>query len=61
MVLLCFEFLFYLMTRYDYDDYISGPIVGHVGDGNFHALLIFDNDNQEECDKVVKLANTMAQ
>ena len=27
---------------------IEAPIIGHVGDGNFHTLLIFDPDNPEE-------------
>jgi D-lactate dehydrogenase (cytochrome) len=27
------------------------PIVGHVGDGNFHALLLVDTDNAAEIDK----------
>lgn len=27
------------------------PIVGHVGDGNFHMLLLVDTDNAEECSK----------
>jgi D-lactate dehydrogenase (cytochrome) len=29
-------------------DGFVAPIVGHVGDGNFHALLLIDMDNQEE-------------
>jgi len=27
---------------------IEAPIIGHVGDGNFHTLLIFDPDNADE-------------
>ncbi len=30
---------------------IIAPIVGHVGDGNFHTLLLIDQDNPEEVEK----------
>ncbi|MBE1284349.1 MAG: FAD-binding protein [Rhodobacteraceae bacterium] len=33
---------------------IMAPIVGHVGDGNFHALLLIDMDSAEERGKAEK-------
>lgn len=39
---------------------IPGPIVGHVGDGNFHALLLPRADNPAEWDRAVGLAADMA-
>ena len=27
---------------------LEGGILGHVGDGNFHTLSLFDADNEEE-------------
>ena len=38
-----------------------GPIVGHVGDGNFHALLLVDPEAPEEIDRAKQLARRMAQ
>lgn len=39
---------------------IPGPILGHVGDGNFHAVLLIDPDQPTELDTAKELAARMA-
>ncbi len=40
---------------------VSGPILGHVGDGNFHSILLFDPDNAQELETVKDLSNRMVE
>lgn len=40
---------------------IAGPILGHVGDGNFHAILLLEDGNAEELAIAKDLANRMAE
>ncbi|MCF2904338.1 FAD-binding protein [Octadecabacter sp. CECT 8868] len=39
---------------------ITAPILGHVGDGNFHAILLIDPDNAEERQVAQDLSARMA-
>lgn len=38
---------------------LFGPILGHVGDGNFHAILMIDPDNPEELAAAKSAAESM--
>ena len=39
---------------------ISGPIFGHVGDGNFHAILLVDPEDPKEMTAAKSVATNMA-
>jgi len=40
---------------------LQGPILGHVGDGNFHAILLVDPADRAEMDEAQRLAGRMAE
>ncbi len=40
---------------------LPGPILGHVGDGNFHAILLIERDNEAELKTAKALAHRMAE
>lgn len=42
------------------DNGLYGPIIGHVGDGNFHTLICFDGKNPEEFKKMEEVVDRMA-
>lgn len=49
-----------LETRKDIDESdMIAPIVGHVGDGNFHVLFILDPDDQDQLDKAEEINERM--
>ncbi len=40
---------------------LIGPILGHVGDGNFHAILLLDRDDPAELARARDVAHRMAE
>jgi D-lactate dehydrogenase (cytochrome) len=49
-------------TRADLDQSgVPGPILGHVGDGNFHAILLIDLDNPEELKRAKEASHRMVE
>jgi D-lactate dehydrogenase (cytochrome) len=43
------------------DSPLDGPILGHVGDGNFHAVLMMNPDDPVELAEAKRLADRMAE
>lgn len=49
-------------TQADLDaSFLIAPIVGHVGDGNFHTLLLVDPEKPEELAEAQRLADRMVE
>ncbi len=45
-----------MATKKDIEDsFLDGTIVGHVGDGNYHTLFVFDPDNENELAEAKRL------
>ena len=50
------------LTREDIEKTdLLAPIVGHVGDGNYHVLFLLEPGNAQELTKVQKIADRMAE
>lgn len=43
------------------DASIPGPILGHVGDGNFHAVLLVDDTKPDEINEAKRLSHRMVE
>ncbi len=41
--------------------FFSGPIVGHVGDGNFHCIFPVNEENDDEMREMWTLSNKIVQ
>src|SRR5699024_2006 len=39
---------------------LHGGVLGHVGDGNFHSLILSSADKEEELNKAVKMSEQLA-
>ncbi len=43
------------------DSRIDGPILGHVGDGNFHAILLIDPEVPADMEEALRLSDRMVE
>ncbi|MEL6509796.1 MAG: FAD-linked oxidase C-terminal domain-containing protein [Pseudomonadota bacterium] len=39
--------------------FLTGPIVGHVGDGNFHSALLIEDGNARDLEEALRLSDRM--
>ncbi|XP_053558908.1 probable D-lactate dehydrogenase, mitochondrial isoform X2 [Bombina bombina] len=42
------------------DSRLTGPIAGHVGDGNFHCIMVLNLDDPDEVSRVKEFTNRLA-
>ena len=40
---------------------IHGPILGHVGDGNFHSVILFDETDKDEVNRAIEASHRMVE
>ena len=40
--------------------FVLAPLVGHVGDGNFHLFIVLDPNNPEEKERAIELSHRVA-
>merc|ERR1712228_531298 len=41
--------------------WLNGPIVGHIGDGNWHSVIFFDKNKQKDIDEAQRLNDFIVQ
>lgn len=39
--------------------FLGSTLLAHAGDGNFHAIILFDPKNKEEVKEALELSNEM--